>query len=245
MRRAVSAGEALPASVAEQYRDVVGHALIDGIGGTEMLHVFISAADTDARPGATGRVVPGFHAVVLDLDGCEVPDGTPGLLAVCGPTGCRYLDDPRQTEYVRHGWNMTVRVDTADVDAACEQVARSYCPHELFRPREPRGFHVRHEEGGGAELAVFALAYGSDRVWVLPVPFADKLDLSRFYALELPKSYINATEDTALPPGEWGPHPRMSSRLGLYRLVQLPGSHEVMFTAPERLADAIVAAGRD
>lgn len=76
-------------------------------------------------------------------------------------------------------------------------------------------------------------------------PFADKLDLSRFYALELPRSYINATEDTALPPGEWGWHPRMSSRLGMYRLVQLPGSHEVMFTAPQRLADAIVAAGRD
>lgn len=76
-------------------------------------------------------------------------------------------------------------------------------------------------------------------------PFRDKLDLSRFYALDLPKSYINATEDTALPPGEWGWHPRMSSRLGMYRLVQLPGSHEVMFTAPERLAIAIDAAGRD
>ncbi|MGY1815188.1 alpha/beta fold hydrolase [Blastococcus sp. SYSU D00820] len=76
-------------------------------------------------------------------------------------------------------------------------------------------------------------------------PFVDTLDLSRFYALELPRSYINATEDTALPPGEWGWHPRMSSRLGMYRLVQLPGSHEVMFTAPQRLAEAIVAAGRD
>lgn len=76
-------------------------------------------------------------------------------------------------------------------------------------------------------------------------PFRDKLDLTRFYACELPKSYINATEDTALPPGEWGWHPRMSSRLGMYRLVQLPGSHEVMFTAPERLAVAIDQAGRD
>ncbi|QRP43181.1 alpha/beta fold hydrolase [Amycolatopsis sp. FDAARGOS 1241] len=76
-------------------------------------------------------------------------------------------------------------------------------------------------------------------------PFLDKLDLTRFYAGDLPKSYINATEDTALPPGEWGWHPRMSSRLGLYRLVQLPGSHEVMFTAPERLATAIEEAARD
>jgi hypothetical protein len=76
-------------------------------------------------------------------------------------------------------------------------------------------------------------------------PFRDKLDLSRFYASDIPKSYINATEDTALPPGEWGWHPRMSARLGMYRLVQLAGSHEVMFTAPERLAVAIDAAGRD
>lgn len=76
-------------------------------------------------------------------------------------------------------------------------------------------------------------------------PMADKLDLKKFYSLQTPRSYINATEDIALPPGEWGWHPRMSSRLGLYRLVQLPGSHEVMFTAPERLARAIVEAGRD
>jgi pimeloyl-ACP methyl ester carboxylesterase len=76
-------------------------------------------------------------------------------------------------------------------------------------------------------------------------PFIDKLDLKAFYALQTPRSYINCTEDTALPPGEWGWHPRMSSRLGLYRLVQIKGSHEVMFTAPERLAAAIVEAGRD
>jgi len=76
-------------------------------------------------------------------------------------------------------------------------------------------------------------------------PFIDKLDLKKFYALQTPRSYINGTEDIALPPGEWGWHPRMSGRLGLYRLVQIPGSHEVMFTAPQRLAEAIVMAGRD
>jgi len=76
-------------------------------------------------------------------------------------------------------------------------------------------------------------------------PFIDKLDLKKFYALQTPRSYINCTEDIALPPGEWGWHPRMSGRLGLYRLVQIPGSHEVMFTAPQRLAEAIVMAGRD
>lgn len=76
-------------------------------------------------------------------------------------------------------------------------------------------------------------------------PILDKLDLKRFYQLETPKTYLNGTEDTALPPGEWGWHPRMSSRLGLHRLVQLPGSHEVMFTNPKLLAEKIVEAGRD
>ncbi|TSD94241.1 alpha/beta hydrolase [Skermania sp. ID1734] len=76
-------------------------------------------------------------------------------------------------------------------------------------------------------------------------PFTDKLALDRFYKSDIPRSYINATEDTALPPGEWGWHPRMSSRLGMYRLVQLPGSHEVMFTNPKLLAAKIVEAGRD
>ena len=76
-------------------------------------------------------------------------------------------------------------------------------------------------------------------------PTLDKLDLKKFYSLEIPRSYINCTEDNALPQGEWGWHPRMSSRLGLYRLVQMPGSHEVMFTNPVGLAEKIIEAGRD
>ena len=75
--------------------------------------------------------------------------------------------------------------------------------------------------------------------------FTDKLDLGAFYASQVPRSYLNCTEDIALPPGEWGWHPRMSSRLGLYRLVQMPGSHEVMFTNPGGLAAKLVEAGRD
>jgi pimeloyl-ACP methyl ester carboxylesterase len=73
----------------------------------------------------------------------------------------------------------------------------------------------------------------------------DKLELKKFYSLSIPKSYLNCTEDTALPPGEWGWHPRMSSRLGLHRLVQMPGSHEAIFTRPLELADKILEAGRD
>ncbi|MEO6827667.1 MAG: alpha/beta fold hydrolase [Microbacteriaceae bacterium] len=76
-------------------------------------------------------------------------------------------------------------------------------------------------------------------------PFEAKLDLSRFYQLQIPRSFLNGTEDTALPPGEWAWHPRMSSRLGLYRLVQMPGSHELIFSNPVGLADTIVLAGRD
>lgn len=76
-------------------------------------------------------------------------------------------------------------------------------------------------------------------------PFCDKLDMKPFHALDIPKSFLNCTEDIALPPGEWGWHPRMSSRLGLYRLVQMPGSHEVIFTNPIGLAEKIIEAGRD
>ena len=76
-------------------------------------------------------------------------------------------------------------------------------------------------------------------------PFVDRLDMKKFYSLQIPKSYINCTEDMALPQGEWGWHPRMSNRLGLFRLVQMPGSHEVIFSNPAGLADKIVEAGRD
>jgi pimeloyl-ACP methyl ester carboxylesterase len=76
-------------------------------------------------------------------------------------------------------------------------------------------------------------------------PFVDKLDLTKFYGLQIPKSYLNCTEDTALPHGEWTWHPRMSSRLGLFRLVQMPGSHEAIFSNPTLLAEKFIEAGRD
>jgi 2-aminobenzoate-CoA ligase len=107
LRCAVSAGEHLPESVWHEFRAATGVRIIDGIGSTEMLHIFISAAGDDIRPGATGRPVPGYTARVIGLDGEPVPDGTPGWLAVIGPTGCRYLADPRQQSYVRDGWNIT------------------------------------------------------------------------------------------------------------------------------------------
>ncbi|RJQ79355.1 AMP-binding protein [Amycolatopsis panacis] len=125
LRRAVSAGEALPASVATDFHEATGRRLIDGIGSTEMLHVFISAADEDARPGATGRAVPGYHARIVDDQGHPVPDGTPGRLAVQGPTGCRYLADDRQTVFVEDGWNLTGDTYVRDSDGYFHYRARS------------------------------------------------------------------------------------------------------------------------
>jgi 2-aminobenzoate-CoA ligase len=116
LRRGVSAGEALPRATFDAVEQRLGLKLIDGLGATEMLHIFVSSADAGCRPGATGHAIPGYRAKVVDDDGNEVPRGTPGRLAVIGPTGCRYLDDPRQTTYVRHGWNLTGDAYLMDAD---------------------------------------------------------------------------------------------------------------------------------
>jgi 2-aminobenzoate-CoA ligase len=108
LRKCVSAGEALPLPTFEAWRSATGLSIIDGIGATEMLHIFISASGSDIRPGSTGKVVPGYEARVVDDQMRDVPDGTIGSLAVRGPTGCRYLaNTERQRAYVRDGWNLT------------------------------------------------------------------------------------------------------------------------------------------
>jgi len=116
LRRCVSAGEALPKATWQDFYDATGVRLIDGIGATEMLHIFIASCDEEIRPGSTGRPVPGYTACILDENGKPVPDGEPGLLAVKGPTGCRYLADDRQAAYVRDGWNLTGDVFVRDAD---------------------------------------------------------------------------------------------------------------------------------
>jgi 2-aminobenzoate-CoA ligase len=105
LRLCVSAGESLPDATRQLWKDATGIEMIDGIGATEMFHIFISAAGQDVRRGAIGKVVPGYTAKVVDDAGEEVPRGTIGKLAVVGPTGCRYLDDARQGNYVKGGWN--------------------------------------------------------------------------------------------------------------------------------------------
>jgi 2-aminobenzoate-CoA ligase len=125
LRRCISAGEHLPKSVWEDFRDATGIAIIDGIGSTEMLHIFIASADDDIRPGSTGRAVPGYRAEIQDEEGNPVPDGEPGRLAVQGPTGCRYLADPRQQNYVQRGWNITGDTYIRDADGYFWFQARS------------------------------------------------------------------------------------------------------------------------
>ncbi|WP_334122370.1 AMP-binding protein [Glutamicibacter sp.] len=125
LRVAVSAGEHLPADTWEHVKEETGLELVNGIGSTEMLHVFISAAGKDIRPGATGVAVPGYRATVLDDEGNEAAVNEPGRLAVIGPTGCRYLDDPRQHKYVCNGWNVTGDVFFKDEEGYFHYQARS------------------------------------------------------------------------------------------------------------------------
>lgn len=103
----VSAGEMLPKATSDAWFEATGLRLIDGIGATELIHIFISAKGADIRPGMTGKPLPGYQACILDRDGLPLPPGKIGRLAVKGPTGCRYLDDPRQHDYVYQGWNIT------------------------------------------------------------------------------------------------------------------------------------------
>ncbi len=114
LRKAVSAGEHLPAATFNAFFQATGIKLIDGLGSTEMLHVFVTAREEDMKPGATGIAVPGYRVAILDDNGAELPTGQVGRLAVKGPTGCRYLADERQKAYVRDGWNLPG--DTARMD---------------------------------------------------------------------------------------------------------------------------------
>ena len=125
LRACVSAGETLPEATWTAVHDACGIRIIDGIGSTEMLHIFISAAGSEVRPGTTGRAVPGYVAEVQDPQGRPVPDGELGRLAVKGPTGCRYLRGDRQATYVTDGWNITGDVYVRDADGYFHYQARA------------------------------------------------------------------------------------------------------------------------
>jgi 2-aminobenzoate-CoA ligase len=125
LAKCVSAGEALPAPTRAAWKAATGIDLIDGIGSTELLHIFLSARPEESRPGATGRPIPGYRARVVDDTGRPVAPGEIGRLAVQGPTGCRYLDDPRQRDYVKDGWNLTGDAYRIDDDGYFHYQART------------------------------------------------------------------------------------------------------------------------
>jgi 2-aminobenzoate-CoA ligase len=125
LRKCVSAGEALPKATFEAWLAATGIKILDGIGATEMLHIFIGSPESEVRAGATGRPVPGYEARVVDAAGNAVPPNTIGRLAVRGPTGCRYLADKRQRQYVQDGWNITGDTYLMDEDGYFWYQARS------------------------------------------------------------------------------------------------------------------------
>jgi len=125
LRKCVSAGEPLPKGTFEAWREATGIKLMDGIGATEMLHIFIAATEDEIRPGSTGRPVPGYEVRVIDEEGRTLPPGSIGRLAVRGPTGCRYLADERQRKYVQDGWNVTGDTYLMDEDGYFWYQARS------------------------------------------------------------------------------------------------------------------------
>jgi 2-aminobenzoate-CoA ligase len=125
LRLAVSAGETLPAPVFDKWIEKTGKTILDGIGSTELLHIFITNRVNDAAAGKTGRPVSGYEAKIVDGEMNEVPAGTVGKLAIRGPTGCRYLADARQSDYVRDGWNLTGDSFVRDQQGRFSFVARS------------------------------------------------------------------------------------------------------------------------
>jgi 2-aminobenzoate-CoA ligase len=124
LRYCISAGEHLPEATWRTWKERTGIAITDGIGSTEMMHIFVSAAGDDIRPGATGKAVPGYEACVLDPANQPLAEGI-GRLAIKGPTGCRYLDDRRQRDYVVNGWNLTGDTYRRDADGYYWYLARS------------------------------------------------------------------------------------------------------------------------
>lgn len=125
LKHSVSAGEALPDATRQLWKKATGLDMTDGIGGTEVIHIYISSAGQDVRAGSIGKVVPGYQAQIVDEDMQPVPPGVVGRLAVRGPTGCRYLDDPRQKDYVKDGWNLPGDTFVMDADGYFSYQARN------------------------------------------------------------------------------------------------------------------------
>ncbi|ANH66704.1 benzoate-CoA ligase family protein [Mitsuaria sp. 7] len=187
LRKCVSAGEALPAATRQLWKDTTGLEMIDGIGATEMLHIFISHTEETARPGATGKPVPGYRARVVDDDGNDVPQGSVGKLAVLGPTGCRYLADDRQLKYVQHGWNLTGDAYLIDADGYFVYQART---DDMIISG---GYNIAGPEVESALLAHPAVAECA----VVGVPDDERGQVVKAFVVLKPGA-ISGTDDAAL-----------------------------------------------
>ncbi len=152
LKKCVSAGEALPDATRELFRGATGIEIIDGIGSTEMIHIFISHTPERVRRGATGYALPGYRATVLDEEGKPCKPGEIGRLAVKGPTGCRYLADERQKDYVQNGWNVTGDAYSMDADGYFFYQART---DDMI---VSAGYNIAGPEVEGALLAHPAVA---------------------------------------------------------------------------------------
>jgi 2-aminobenzoate-CoA ligase len=188
LSKCVSAGEALPAATRQQWKDATGIEIIDGIGATEMFHIFISHDEAHARPGATGVVVPGYRACVMDDEGKPLPAGRIGRLAVKGPTGCRYLADDRQTNYARDGWNFTGDAYVVDDDGYFVYQART---DDMIISA---GYNIAGPEVEGALLLHPAIA----ECGVVGVPDEDRGQIVKAYVVLKPGHTGDAAMTAAL-----------------------------------------------
>jgi 2-aminobenzoate-CoA ligase len=176
LRKCVSAGEALPDPTRQLFKQATGIEIIDGIGSTEMIHIFISHTPERVRRGATGYAIPGYRAVVLDEDGRPCPPGKVGRLAVKGPTGCRYLADARQKDYVQDGWNVTGDAYLRDEDGYFFYQART---DDMIISA---GYNIAGPEVEGALLAHAAVA----ECGVVGAPDAERGTIVKAYVVLKP-----------------------------------------------------------
>jgi 2-aminobenzoate-CoA ligase len=176
LKKCVSAGEALPDATRQLFKGATGIEIIDGIGATEMIHIFISHTPEAVRRGATGYAIPGYRATVLDAKGNPCPPGVVGRLAVKGPTGCRYLADERQKTYVRGGWNVTGDAYAMDKDGYFFYQART---DDMIISA---GYNIAGPEVEGALLAHEAVA----ECGVVGVPDEERGQLVKAYVVLKP-----------------------------------------------------------
>ena len=237
LRACVSAGEHLSEETSAMWREATGLPLIDGIGATELMHIFISAPADEVRPGATGRVVPGYAAAILDDNLKPVPIGEAGRLAVRGPTGCRYLDDERQSDYVQNGWNITGDIFKQDEDGyfwfvsraddlivssgyniAAVEVEQAVIRHRSVKeaavvgvPDPERGqickAFIVLEKGETAGRALADDIQNFTKRTIAPYKYPRAVE----FVDALPKTHTGKLKRTALKPGEPSPTPRRAA----------------------------------